>query len=191
MKTLKNFIYVAAGIFLLMTCSKSDEFLNDDSSGNMLKSTDKTVTVPFKVDYLGNYTFVDVDGTCGTGYLHVIVDGQGTGTHLGNSTVHFDFCVYDNGYYGPTVSQMVAANGDILYVSCQGQVIDGRLDDHPSYVTSYWRDPFVILGGTGRFKGATGEGLTDDYNSSEDPYSHHHWTGTITLLKGKQLGILN
>ncbi|MBP1668794.1 MAG: hypothetical protein H6Q21_1160, partial [Bacteroidetes bacterium] len=47
----------------------------------------------------------------------------------------------------------------------------------------YWRDPFEILGGTGKFKGATGKGTTDDYNSSEDPYSHHHWTGTITLLK--------
>ena len=80
---------------------------------------------------------------------------------------------------------MVAANGDILYISGEGFVIDGRLDDHPEYVISYWRDPFVILGGTGRFEGATGEGWTDDYNSSEDPNSHHNWTGTITMVKGK------
>jgi len=46
--------------------------------------------------------------------------------------------------------------------------------------------PFVILGGTGRFEGATGGGMTDDYNSSEDPYSHHQWVGKITLVKGKR-----
>jgi hypothetical protein len=42
-------------------------------------------------------------------------------------------------------------------------------------VVSYWKDPFVILGGTGKYEGATGDIITDDYNSSEDPYSHHHW----------------
>ena len=38
--------------------------------------------------------------------------------------------------------------------------------------------------GMGRFEGATGSGTNDDYNSDLDPYSHHHWTGTITLVKG-------
>jgi hypothetical protein len=64
--------------------------------------------------------------------------------------------------------------------------MEGRLSDRPSYVIEYWRDPFVILGGTGRFEGATGGGMTDDYNSALDPYSHHHWNGTITMVKGKQ-----
>ena len=61
----------------------------------------------------------------------------------------------------------------------------GRLDDHPEYVTSWWKDPWEITGGTGRFEGATGSGYTDDYNSAIDPYSHHRWTGTITMLKGE------
>ena len=66
------------------------------------------------------------------------------------------------------------------------EVITGRLEDHPDYVVSYWRDPFEILGGTGRFEGAFGGGMTDDYNSSEDTNSHHHWKGTITMKKGKR-----
>ncbi len=57
------------------------------------------------------------------------------------------------------------------------------MEDHPDHVVSYWRDPYKILGGTGKFEGATGEGMTDDYNSSEDQNSHHHWKGTMTLLK--------
>ena len=70
-------------------------------------------------------------------------------------------------------------------MSVEGAVLPGRLDDHPEEVVSYWRDPFVILGGTGRFEDASGGGMTDDYNSSEDNNSHHHWVGTITMKKGK------
>jgi hypothetical protein len=147
----------------------------------------KTVTLPFKADFIGNYTFVGEDATkCDpTSYYRVIVDGKGKATHLGNSIVHFDFCCDFESYYGQTYAYIIAANGDTLFMSCEGRVIDGRLEDHPSYVTSYWRDPFVFLGGTGRFKGASGGGMTDDYNSSEDPYSHHHWVGTLKLVKGK------
>ena len=102
---------------------------------------------------------------------------------MGKFTGNFSFCVDGNtGEYGPSDSYMVAANRDILYVSIQGQVIGVREDDHPEHVTSYWRDPFVILGGTGRFKVATGGGMSDDYNSSLDDNSHLHWNGTITMV---------
>ncbi len=68
-----------------------------------------------------------------------------------------------------------------------GQVIYGNEDDHPDGVNSYWRDPFTILGGTGRFDGATGGGMSDDYNLDVYPgNSFHHWVGTITLVKGKR-----
>ena len=48
---------------------------------------------------------------------------------------------------------------------------------------SYWKDDFEILGGTGKFSDAPGKGKTNDYNSSEDPNSHHFWTGSITYQK--------
>jgi len=155
----------------------------------------KTVTLPFTCDYIGNYTSVAVDEEkCGSyPEMRVIVDGSGTGTYVGESTIHFDFCCnWETGYYGygKTYAYIEAEDGDILYVTCSGQVIDGKLDDHPDYVTSYWRDPFKILGGTGRFKGATGGGMTDDFNSSEDPYSHHHWKGTINLVIAHQKPVI-
>jgi hypothetical protein len=126
----------------------------------------------------------------------VLVDAQGTATHMGKITVHFDFCACgpdDPGIeapdqkYGPTEVCFVAANGDKLFLTLGGSVIDGRLSYHPEDVNSYWKDPFVITGGTGRFEGATGSGWTDDYNRDLYPAnSFHHWTGTITLLKGKK-----
>ena len=149
-------------------------------------------TLPFEAEFTGTYTSIQPDSIkCGPGpWLYIIVDCSGTETTLGNFTTHFEFCADDQGYYPGKqgkhkVAHMIADNGDTLFVSCAGQVLEGRQEDHPEYVVSYWRDPFEILGGTGKFEGATGEGMTDDYNSSKDENSHHHWTGTITMLKEK------
>jgi hypothetical protein len=195
MKPLNKLLFFIAGIGLLIACSKSDPFWGDEPLGNTMKDGHAEpieMTLPLKVDLIGEYISFLPDEECGYSesnpfMYRVIVDFTGTGTHLGNIEGNFNFCCnVSTGVYGPTDSYFTAANGDILYVSCQGQVINGRLDDHPDYVISYWRDPFVILGGTGRFEGATGGGMTDDYNSDLDPYAHHHWSGTITLVKGKQ-----
>lgn len=196
MKTLLKLLFIVVSVSLLIGCEKTEELVVNNSGE--LKSAElgadkthetKMVTVPFKADFLGEYVnfIVGPASECGDFYgCRVFVDFEGTGTHLGTFFGSFEFCACGpEGEYAPTESYMVAANGDMLIVSCGGQVINGRLEDHPEYVTSYWRDPFVILGGTGRFEGATGSGMTDDFNSSEDPNSHHHWVGTITMLKGK------
>ena len=58
--------------------------------------------------------------------------------------------------------------------------------DRSEYVTDYFRDIVTITGGTGKFDGAEGKLQMDDYDTNIDDYSHHHWTGEITLLKGKR-----
>jgi hypothetical protein len=152
------------------------------------------VTVPFKVDYTGTYLFQGFNpDRCNA--VNVVVEGPGSGTHVGTSIIHFDFCgvpandgTFDFLYGDPLPSDgyIVADNGDSLFVTISGRVIVGRADDHPEYVNSYWRDTFRITGGTGRFEDATGIGLSDDYNSDLDPFSHHNWDGTITMKKGKR-----
>lgn len=142
--------------------------------------------LPFEAEFTGTYTAFYPDSlVCGPGSMHVIVDCTGKNELLGAFTTHFDFCSDSLGYYpGPRMEAcMVAESGDTIFIACAGQVLPGRLEDHPGHVTSYWRDPFEILGGTGKFEGATGSGLTDDYNSSEDQNSHHNWKGSITLVK--------
>lgn len=191
MKTNVNILFIAAFIGLLAGCDKTGEFTVVDNPE--LKKGQVEVTVPFTASFTGDYVYLYFKGQEGMGecgeefYCRVGVEFQGNGTHLGKFTGYFDFCACGpGGKYGPTVSEMIAANGDILYVSCEGYVKGGRLPDHPEHVVSYWRSPFIILGGTGRFEGATGSGMTDDYNSSLDENSHHNWTGTITLVKGKK-----
>jgi hypothetical protein len=202
MKSMKKVLLFTAVICLIVSCSKSDSFSADDDMNVSLKKAKAEptmVTVPFKADFVGTY----LEGTgpyaeCGpwdpeNGVFWGIVfnEGGGTGTHLGKFTHHFEFCCeFVSGIYpGPTgymEAYLTAANGDILYVECAGQVINGRLDYHPDDVNSYFKDPFVILGGTGKFEGATGSGYTDDYNRDAYPdNSFHHWTGTITMVKGK------
>lgn len=87
---------------------------------------------------------------------------------LGKMTHYFEFCNdWGSGIYpGPSEymkKYFVAANGDSLFVHMEGQVLDGRLDHHPEEVIAYFTDPWEILGGTGRFKGASGHGMTDNY----------------------------
>jgi hypothetical protein len=188
MKTLFRFLFFIACISILSACTKSDM---------SVKEKTVMVTLPFNAHYLGNY--VSTDPTAGSGVppiYRIIVEGPGNGTEVGNSFIHFDFCCNtDNGVYGnaqPCVNgkyfdYIVAANGDSLYIHIPaGRVIKGRLPYMPSNVIEYWKDPFEILGGSGRFYGATGGGMTDDYNSSLDYFSHHNWVGTITMMKGKE-----
>jgi hypothetical protein len=181
MKTLKQLTLFMAAICLALSFSDCKR-----------QKAPEMVTETFEAKAIGNYIYVGPDTLpnpkC-TGQLSLwraIVDGKGSGTPIGDFTVHFDFCGDSLSNYGNCDAYLVAADGDSLFIDASGRVMDGRLDEHPAFVTSYWRDTINILGGTGKFRGATGEFITDDYNSSEDPNSHHHWTGTITMAKEKK-----
>jgi hypothetical protein len=178
MMTLIRFLLLYTGISLLDACEESDIFWVNVP---VMKTEPLVDNIPFKADYIGKCIFTGEDPEkCGKGTLRIIVLGQGTGTFLRNSTIYSDFYRYCE-CYGPVVSYLIADIGDTLYVSVQGRVIEGRSENHPSYVTTYSRDTFVISGGTGRFKGVSGESMTDDYTSSIDKNVHYHWTGTIKL----------
>jgi hypothetical protein len=191
MKTFKLLFQILIFAGLLAGCNKTGEFFENETPE--LKKAQVKVTVPFKADFVGNYlptSGVDIE-MCGEyPMIRIFNEGSGTGTHLGKFTHYFDFCVdNETGEYpfGHIEAYFVAANGDKLFVSVAGQVIEGRLDHHPADVNSYFTDPWEITGGTGRFEGATGSGVTDDYNRDSYPAnSFHHWTGTITLVKGKK-----
>lgn len=193
MKILAKIFFIYAVCGLILSCSKyeGNEPGVDLKKGKAVRGT---VTVPFKADFTGTYMYAGPEASCGewdpaSGLMFgmVINEGSGTGTHLGKFTHYFEFCCdFVTGVYPlhHMVAYFTAANGDILYAACEGQVLNGRLEDHPEDVNSYWRDSFIILGGTGRFEGASGSGFTNDYN--RDPYpdnSFHHWRGTITLIR--------
>jgi hypothetical protein len=197
MKTLVKIFFFAALIGLLAGCDKNEEFFDNETPE--LKKAQVEVTVPFEVNLLGEITnLIDDDPEClDEDYAYrVVVETIGNATHMGKVSLTFDFCTLGPAdpnipgsiyTYAGSSSEMIAANGDKLFLHFGGSSgILGRTDDHPEHVTDYWRDIVTITGGTGRFEGATGELQMDDYCTSIDDFTHHHWTGKITMLKGKK-----
>jgi hypothetical protein len=71
MKTVKKFLFIIAGICLLIACSKSDLFRGEGSLGNTMKngkSEPAMVTIPFKAVFILGTTeeiriIIHVNGT--------------------------------------------------------------------------------------------------------------------------------
>ncbi len=182
---------------LVTGCDRSDD-LEFDNATSSINDLEKNITMGFNLVFTGEYLFQGPAAQCGDypPFIRILNVGEGNGTHFGKVISYFDFCVdvtdssYPNAF---EEAYFEDENGDKLYVYVEGFVYPGRLPGMPSFALSYFKDPFVITGGTGRFEGATGSGETNDYNFFDkkdldidgDPIVHtqHHWTGTITLKK--------
>ncbi len=121
--------------------------------------------------------------------------GEGEATHLGYFTTKMQFCVGAGGTYNYIQGAMVAANGDSLFISStEGGVVNvwPPGEGEGSY-DAWFKDPFIFTGGTGRFEGASGGGMTDSkvdlfYDDNwgvviPDHQTDHIWTGTLILPK--------
>jgi hypothetical protein len=84
----------------------------------------------------------------------LFVDGSGSGnaTHLGRYTVTYESEVYIPTLMGSGSAHFIAANGDRLRTDVTGQANPTEDPDVLSIV-----ETFTIVGGTGRFDGASGE----------------------------------
>ncbi len=103
--------------------------------------------VPFKGQSSGIVTTVGFDHQLRVVSTHV--EGQGEATHLGHFTVTADVAVYVFTPTGVAIGNWtyVTANGDKLFAHMVGS---GGADPLHGIGT------FTILGGTGRFQGASG-----------------------------------
>jgi hypothetical protein len=83
----------------------------------------------------------------------LFVDGAGSGiaTHLGRFTVNYEHVVDLPTLAGTGTAQFIAANGDRLFTEVTGQANPTEDPD-----VAYIEETYTILGGTGRFAGATG-----------------------------------
>lgn len=122
----------------------------------------------------------------------------GHATHLGKFKTVLTFCSGADGFYGGGTGYLEAANGDRLFIKIPlGQVKLPLPEPHPVY-DAYFQDEFEFCGGTGRFKGASGGGMTDslvDLWDEDHPFpgpiipnhrTDHKWTGTLILPKRRK-----
>ena len=99
---------------------------------------------------------------------------------MGNVNVIFKFCIDVNtSEYGDTDGKFIDENGDELHVDISGQV---KRTEKPGYNMEF-KDPFTITGGTGKYEGASGNGVTESYVNNMTQRTDHTWTGTIKLKK--------
>ena len=88
--------------------------------------------------------------------------GTGQFLHLGRTSVSVTHCTFvdmasGTGTFGPGTITLTAANGDELRLVHKGTF---RLVMAPDGLTSVFDMTWVAAGGTGRFTGATGSGMT-------------------------------
>ena len=201
MKNLLKFILSLTLVFSFTACDQAEDpdLIDGVAAKYSMSDEDKMATLGFNIKLFGTYEYQgpDFEGDkCGlyqdTGFVLVINTGVGTGTHFKKVTSYFEFCVNPMTGTYPENDYLIAyledEDGDQLFVEVAGQVLPGRVAGMPDFALSYFKDPFTITGGTGKFEGASGGGFTNDYNFiAKDGLIHtsHHWQGKITMKKGK------
>ena len=103
--------------------------------------------VPLKGDLAGVVTHTPVDPQTDS----VLVEATGTATHLGEFTVSVAHLVNTTARTAAGTYQFTAANGDTLIAQFTGQASPTATPGVLSIV-----ETSTIIGGTGRFAGATG-----------------------------------
>lgn len=101
--------------------------------------------VPFKGRSSGVATTVGFDPVAGIAYSHV--EGQGQATHLGRFTETGDATVDVATGNARGTWTLIAANGDMLFLDFEAK----PTSDH-----THGDGAFTVVGGTGRFEGASG-----------------------------------
>lgn len=96
---------------------------------------------PFEFHGNNDGQIVEAQGNC------FVAVGTGTATHMGDVITINDICQY--GFRAVNHNTLIAADGDELYSIRE-------VEWNPD--TQRFEGPFTIVGGTGRFEGATGGG---------------------------------
>ena len=203
---MKKILFIILCIGVSLACSKITDDVQKEQLKKGLLGADKShqtkmVTKPFKANFYTkrDYSKEEVAATYCTEDPFIAFNyqvGEGEATHLGHFTTEMQFC--GAGFdYNNMEGTLVAANGDELYVTLPegtlGHVILYTPEDIVPPYDAYFADPFIFIGGTGRFEGATGEGMMhsqvnlfeDDGTFIPEHQTDHVWTGTIILMNGK------
>jgi hypothetical protein len=135
--------------------------------------------VPFKGKLGGTVTRAPVPDS--PNVVFVLVEGEGTGTHLG----HFSFTVP---HYVDSVAR--TAEGDYEFVAANGDTVTARFTGaaRPTATPGVLliRETATITGGTGRFAGATGSFVVERLYDTAAGTTAGSFDGTISSPGAKK-----
>jgi hypothetical protein len=148
----KTIFFLALTCIFMASCNEElfTEDIDSQSKINLLEKSDpylngKAVTRTFKIHRSIGASVVNLET------WQVLVQGAGNATFLGNFEVYYTFTMNQP---RTMFGHMMAANGDqidIMY-DCENYMPPFKQAVDSDIITAY----YIIVGGTGRFKGAKG-----------------------------------
>ncbi|RED47926.1 hypothetical protein [Seonamhaeicola aphaedonensis] len=188
MKTIKPFCLALLSLFIITACN-----VEELQSGQSLLETDNLTlkssikkSLPFKASFTVWRAEAPGSQTCDAGSFSetMVMKGNGEMTHLGElQGLFMRFCTaptpevfFPVNYSFIETGKFVAANGDELHCVIESGQIWPYTGNNPKYQL-HFNDEILFIGGTGRFKGASGWAKTNAYvhpgttdNEGEDPF---------------------
>lgn len=189
MKTIKLLSVVLLSLFLFTACDDSTDAFESEQSlfevDNMASKSRIEKSLPLKATFTVWRAEAPGSQSCDVGFSEtMMLKGNGKMTHLGQlQELFMRFCsmptpevIFPVNYSFIETGKFVAANGDELHCIIESGQIWPYTGDNPKYQL-YFNDDILFIGGTGRFKGASGWAKTNAYvhpgttdNDGEDPF---------------------
>lgn len=168
---MKNWMILCTLTLLLAGCAKDHP---ESQIASDLSVADRDASVPFNATYVTAPKVIDPPP-----FLVMEIPGKGKGLHLGKSTwfsnSQVNFTVFPPAQTGDMV--FTAANGSTLVGHYQGIAYPDP--DDPQGV--FFNGDYLITGGTGRFEGATGNGIYYGHATLEAPIPGVVGEGVVTF----------
>ena len=173
-------LFVISLLMMLVGCSDTGDDLSTLAPKNEESQVLSKQPVPFNGSMDG---LVNPGGSvsCDPGWGTINLEAEGEVLHCGRTTLYAENCSQATSQQGGEIengfSTLTAANGDQIYVAYSGTFV---FDTYPPTMGTFSLTG-TIIGGTGRFEGATGSidiGGTQQYGGYPNPFSLT-WTGTI------------
>ena len=153
MKTYIHYAAIAAIIVVFTGCSTNEDVQTEEMSegSSLLKSAG---TTQFKINKASgvlefNYS---TENACYPYFVQNRNYGSGTASHFGKITLESTYCANQQGGFESAWSGTItSANGDVIYFKNEDPASTCTLDEN-------WNAhvEFNIVGGTGKYAGATG-----------------------------------
>jgi hypothetical protein len=180
---MKNYIHYTAIAVLIMVfagCSKNNDFQNENigDGSDLLKSAGPTQFKITKASGALEFNY-SPENVCYPYFAQNRNFGTGTASHFGKITLESVYCVnQQGGFESAWTGTITTANGDVIYFINEDPASTSTIDEN-------WNAhvEFNIVGGTGRYTGATGFFYMNGIVNIPQQFWNVEGAGTINYKK--------